>query len=155
MKQVFAASCPRTVFGFALVLFALLAAPAMLSAEEAPVIGDSPNLKMQKAESQAAPVDEVGLPTLQFAASGEINNLCDPICTCRPLTATATRVGATCLKARQKAAAAARALAVCGGGSTSCSAVTHSVAPCVPITNGFSATATAYFSCETCRPGCV
>ncbi len=96
-------------------------------------------------------MDADGLPTVVFVA-GKPNNLECERCNCiQQSTPPTTRVGATCLRARQNAAAAARALAVCAPENPSCGPVTHSVAPCQPLSGGgYSATATAYYSCEYC-----
>ena len=139
----------KHLFILAVALTSLFLAPTLLSAAEASAV---------EALAAEAPVvvakvakDSLGLPKLAFDTEDSCIS-----CNCNDHLATppVTKVGATCLKARQKAAAAARALAVCPPGSTSCGPVTHSVAPCQPITNGYSATATAYYACETCIDRC-
>ena len=148
MNAVFTHTCrTRTWITFALALVALIGIPALVSADDA-VVADQP---LEAAAQQAVLVDADGLPTVAFASSKPNNLECER-CNCINLsTPPTTRVGATCLKARQKAAAAARDLAVCSPPSTSCGPVTHSVAPCEPLSGGgYSATATAYYSCEYC-----
>ncbi|MEM9487654.1 MAG: hypothetical protein AAGC55_00850 [Myxococcota bacterium] len=73
------------------------------------------------------------------------------ICHCvQQTTATFTKVGATCLKARTKARDAARAAAVCPPHAVSCGAVSHTISTCSPIPNGYQASAHATYYCEYC-----
>lgn len=76
------------------------------------------------------------------------------ICKCKQLsTGPVTRVGSTCSNARQNAAAAARALAVCDSSFEGpCGPVTHSIGTCSPnpAGAGYQATATATYYCEYC-----
>ena len=151
MKRIFQSPRTCTLFALALAMVALIAAPGAWASEEAPMMGE-PAMDLAAELS----FDENGLPTTAFETEqNTVTEGCIEDCECKMLTTTATRVGATCLRARQNAAAAARAQAVCGAGSNgSCGPVPPTVAPCVPLTNGFSATATATYWCELCRPIC-
>lgn len=140
MKHFPSLSCSRTFLSFAMVLAAFLLVGVMpAAADEAPAAPAVP----VKAELEA-PVDDLGLPTVAFKTAS-IDG-----CRCTRRTVSATRVGATCLRARQRAAAAARDLAVCPVDEPHCDSTTHTVAPCQPIPNGYSATATATYYCEVC-----
>ena len=145
----------------AFLLLALLIVPASLAAEDVAVPAVESTDQLLPAESCAAessePVNAVASENVAAALKVETSSLfCEEICNCRTLkTPPVTRVAATCLRARQRAAAAARELAVCPSSSTGpCGSTTHSVDPCVPIPNGFSATAVATYHCEFCRNKC-
>ncbi len=144
---------------FVLVV-ALFIVPASFATEEPAVPAVELSDQLLPAESCAtessAPSNAVADATASMKVETAPLYQCEEICRCFQLqTAPVTRVGATCLKARQKAAAAARALAVCPPNSNGkCGPTTHSVDPCVPITNGFSATAVATYHCEFCIERC-
>lgn len=138
---------------FTLTVLAFLLLPALATAAEAVLpTGDGP---MPTSDAALASVDTTtGTPSLaapeqdgsmlpeeqRVEAAGALFR-CMPERTTDPVT----RVGATCLRARQKAAAAARERVECWTGTCE---VSHSVAPCQPITNGFSATAVATYRCK-------
>ena len=145
-----------------LLLLALLIVPAALAADDAVVLAVETSDQLLPAGSCSAelstPVNAAADAKAGESLKVETASLydCEEICRCTQLnTPPVTKVGATCLKARQKAAAAARALAVCPSHSTGkCGPTTHSVDPCVPIPNGFSATAVATYHCEFCYERC-
>jgi len=143
------------------ILVALFIVPACLAAEEAAVPGVELSDPLLSAESCPAESSALANATdAEVSAPAKIETTaltCTETCRCvERTTSPVTKVGSTCLKARQKAADAARALAVCPSSSTgSCGPTTHSVDPCVPLeTGGFSATATATYHCEFCIEKC-
>lgn len=150
MKKIFSR-------GFGLMLVALLFAPAFLAAAEAepPVVASAKEgFKLATARQTSLATEEPGFATMP--PGGCI--ICHEECFCSTLqTPPTTRVGATCLRARQNAAAAARALAVCPSNSSgSCGSTTHTVAPCQALpTGGYSATAVATYKCLFCEEVCI
>lgn len=147
---------------FFVLAVALFIVPASFATEESAVPAVELSGELLPAESCAA---ESSAPSsaatnADATASMKVETAalyqCEEICRCFQLqTAPVTRVAATCLRARQRAAAAARTLAVCPPNSNGkCGPTTHSVDPCVPITNGFSATAVATYHCEVCIERC-
>lgn len=145
-----------------LVLLALLVVPACLAAGEAPLpTGDA---GLQPAIDSCSAEATTGTPVLEaaLASPGEESKTevlsCEVICRCvQRTTDDVTRVGATCSRARQRAAAAARELAVCPANSEGpCGPTTHTVDACQTIpTGGFSATARAFYHCEFCFERCL
>lgn len=145
------------------VLVALLVVPACLAAGEAPLPaatedpGLLPAVESCSAETSA---DTQAVEAALFTPGEETKAQrggCPVICHCFPLrTEDVTRVGATCTRARQRAAAAARELAVCPPDSEGhCGPTTHNVDACERIpTGGFSATARAFYQCEFCEEIC-
>ncbi|MEM9595895.1 MAG: hypothetical protein AAGD06_16605 [Acidobacteriota bacterium] len=144
------------VGGFLLVALMLaFAAPSLLASDGAqgPIQGDVGFAIEDPVTTPEAPsLDGEALPGVVPATI-----ICRERCSCvRQETPPTTRVGATCLRARQNAAAAARQLAVCPSNSNGkCRNTTHSVAPCQTLsTGGFSATAVATYWCEFCVTEC-
>ena len=142
----------RTLYLSGLIVAALLVPTFLAAADAPPAMPDAVEpaaeaLEQQDEFSPVEPVIATPVPVAQ-ALIAEALPVAVPIaCRCMrtQVTDPVTRVGATCLKARQKAAAAARERASC---TTGICTISHSVAPCQPITNGYSATAVATFSCK-------
>lgn len=83
---------------------------------------------------------------------------CELVCSCQNrTTATFTKVGATCSRAQDNAAAAAQAAAVCNSWETPCGPVTVYVTfNCFPhpVSGQIAASAFATYSCEVCHLEC-
>lgn len=147
----------KKVFSLVLMMAALLLAPTLLAAAEssATIQANIEEVTYLAAAVQAfTPAENPNDQQIQLAVGPDLDCI---RCRCLQLqTPPTTRVGATCLRARQNAAAAARTLAVCPPNSTGpCGATTHTVAPCqVLSTGGYSATAIAYYKCEFCFDVC-
>ncbi len=133
---------PMALLGVLLLPTALLV-PTTVASSEGPNPQDTVSVgqgEVHEEQGTLSPVEPVkALPQPELVA------LSCTHCLWLQSTPPVTKVGATCLRARQKAATAARALA---SFSTGICSMTHSVAPCQPITNGFSATAVATYRCK-------
>lgn len=85
--------------------------------------------------------------------------ICRDVCTCEARTTPRlTRVGATCSRAQDNAAAAAAAAAQCNAGETPCGPtsvfVSHDCFP-HPVSGQIAAEAFADYECESCREVCT
>ncbi len=143
------------------LLMALLFAASAITASPEETAAPVPDSHSGSSSISSSSTDVAALSEVLPKALPELvpaSWVCTEVCSCESfVTPPTTRVGATCLRARQNAAAAARAIAICPSSSSgACGPTTHSVAPCQTLsTGGYSATAVATYYCNVCEEDCI